>query len=63
MGDLNGHVGVDSNGQVSVLGDFGIGERNCEGERLLDFCVLNNLAKMNTFSKHKEHKWTWFRWS
>ena len=58
MGDLNGHVGVDRDGFKTVVGAFGIGDRNSEGVRLLDFYVLN------TYFKHKdEHKWTWYRWS
>ncbi|XP_076066023.1 uncharacterized protein LOC143039639 [Oratosquilla oratoria] len=54
MGDLNGHVGVDRDGYNNVVGGFAIGNRNREGERLLDFCVLNNLAIMNTYFKHKD---------
>ena len=64
MGELNGHVGVDRDGFNTVVGAFGIGDRNREGERLLDFCILNNLAIMNTYYKSKdEHKWTWYRWN
>ena len=43
---------------------FGIGDRNREGERVLNFCNQNSLSVMNTFYKHKEsHKWTWYRWN
>ena len=37
---------------------------NAEGKRILDFCVRNNLAVMNTDYQHKEaHKWTWYGWN
>ncbi|XP_076039291.1 uncharacterized protein LOC143024379 [Oratosquilla oratoria] len=55
MGDLNGHVGVDRDGYNNVVGAFGIGDRNREWERLLDFCVLNNLAIMNTKTSTSGH--------
>ena len=63
-GDFNGHIGCEREGVEHVIGAFSVGNKNREGERILDFCVLNNLAIMNTFYKHKEeHKWTWYRWS
>jgi exonuclease III len=62
MGDLNSHVGsakVDD-----VVGDFGIGMRNAEGDALVDFCIRNNLSIMNTFFKHQEsHQYTWYRYN
>ena len=64
VGDMNGHVGQDRTGVENVIGDFSIGNKNPEGERIIDFCVLNGLAIMNTYYKHKEsHKWTWYRWN
>lgn len=64
MGDMNGHVGQDREGLEGILGAFGIGDRNREGERIIDFCILNNLSIMNTFYKHKdEHKWSWYRYN
>ena len=64
MGDLNGHVGCDRTGLENVLGQHSIGERNREGENILDFCVQNQMSIMNTYYKHQEsHKWTWYRWN
>ena len=64
LGDMNAHVGSERLGLESIIGAFSIGQRNREGERLLNFCHLNNLSVMNTFYKHKEnHKWTWYRWN
>ena len=62
MGDLNGHVG---NTEIEdVVGHFGIGEKNMEGELIIDFCRRNNLTVMNTFFKHQEsHIYTWYRYN
>ena len=63
MGDWNGHVGVNREGYEGVLGAYGIGDRNDDGRRILDFCLINDLSVMNTFYMHREsHKWTWYRW-
>ena len=62
MGDLNGHVG--SRIVEGVIGNFGVVNRNEEGEMLIDFCVRNNLAVMNTYFKHEEsHHFTWYRYN
>ena len=37
LGDFNGHIGRRINGFESVHGGYGIGERNVEGRRLLEF--------------------------
>ena len=59
MGDMNGHIGVDRTGIENVLGAFSIGDRNREGENLIDFCVENQMYIMNTFYNHRESKkWT-----
>ncbi|XP_063884003.1 craniofacial development protein 2-like [Scylla paramamosain] len=64
MGDMNGHVGQNRDGVEHVIGEFSIGERNQEGERIIDYCVMNNMSIMNTYYKHQEsHKWTWYRWN
>ena len=48
-GDLNGHVGVNREGIERVHGGWGVGERNEEGERVVDFAVAFDLAICNTF--------------
>lgn len=64
MGDMNAHVGRRREGEERVLGVHGIGDRNLEGEHLVDFAMRNNLSIMNTFFEHRESmKWTWYRWS
>ena len=64
IGDLNGHVGQDRTGIENVIGAFSIGNRNREGENIVDFCVQNQMSIMNSFYKHRDsHKWTWYRWN
>ena len=63
LGDLNAHVGMERTGVREVLGAFGAGDRNGEGEVLIDFCLRNELSIMNTYYKHQDsHKWSWYRW-
>ena len=55
LGDLNAKVGNDSHKNwLLAAGKFGLRNRNNRGERLLQFCSMNNLAIVNTFYKHKE---------
>ena len=42
MGDLNAKVGEDNEGYENIIGSHGLDERNDNGERLVDFCELNN---------------------
>ena len=61
MGDLNAKVGKDNRGyeNITILGRHGVGERNYNGERLVDF-RLNNLVVTGTIFPHKLiHKQTW----
>lgn len=54
-GDFNGHVGRDSDG-FTCHGNHGYGDRNEEGERLLDFAELRRLFVCNTnFVKQDSH--------
>lgn len=63
IGDLNAQVGIDRSGYEEVMGPFGYGVRNTEGENVLDFCVRNNLLIKNTFFKKKDsHKITRYSW-
>ena len=40
--DLNGHIGKYANSFENVHGGCGYGDRNTEGERILEFAVANN---------------------
>ena len=60
MGDLNAKVGEDNEGYENIIGSHGVGARNDNGERLVDFCGLNNLVVTGTIFPHKLiHKQTW----
>jgi len=61
MGDLNAKIGLKEKTEHSTTtGQFGIGERNARGERLLQFTETNKLTIGNTlFKKGKERYWTW----
>ena len=61
MGDFNAKVGRDWRTWRGALGKQGYGEENARGERLLSFCLNNNLQIMNTvFQQRKANrKWTW----
>ena len=37
-----------------VVGNYGAGENNELGVKILQFCTINNLCIANTISKHKE---------
>ena len=54
LGDFNGHVGKWIEGFEGVHGGNGIGLRNDEGRRLLEFCDEKGLCVANTWFKKKE---------
>jgi hypothetical protein len=47
-GDMNGHVGAKSDGFEGVHGGMGYGNRNVEGEMLLEFADAKQLVIANT---------------
>ena len=58
MGDFNAKVGCNSYNKIT--GNFGLGERNERGERLLQFCEENNLVITNTLFEHPlRRRYTW----
>ena len=59
IGDFNAHVGTDSGSDV--IGKFCLDKKTNEnGERLIDFCAMNDLKIMNTyFRKKRIHQGTW----
>ena len=60
MGDLNAKVGEDNEGCESIMGKHGIGVRNENGDRLVEFCSLNNLVITGTIFPHRRiHRLTW----
>ena len=64
MGDLNGHVGQRTQGYEQVIEHHGIGQRNTEGDGILNFCNGNGMKIMNTYFQHGEtHEYTWYGWN
>ena len=58
MGDFNSRLGKLSDEERTLnvtnhIGIHAVGIRNCNGEHLLDFIVLNNLFACNTAFQHK----------
>lgn len=53
-GDLNGHVGTTSGGFEGVHGGYGYGERNQEGENILNFALAYDLMIANTFFRKRQ---------
>jgi len=59
-GDWNAKIGKTSVEWQDIIGNYGFGERNERGERLLQFAMENDLDVANTLFKHKDcRKWTW----
>ena len=52
-GDLNGHVGTTREGFEKVHGGFGYGNRNQEGEEILNFAIAYDLMLANTFFRKR----------
>ena len=60
IGDLNAKVGSNVEGYERVMGKHGVGTRNDNGEKLCDFCGMNDLVITGTIFPHKKiHKQTW----
>ena len=51
-GDLNAHVGVNADGFGMVHGGNGFGERNLEGEMMLEFVAPTTKMTKNGLSVH-----------
>ena len=60
MGDFNAKVGSDNLTYESTMGKHGMGERNDNGTRLVEFCSENGMVITGTIFQHKNiHKYTW----
>ena len=57
-GDFNGKVG--ENREEDTVGPYGVGVRNDNGERVVNFCKSHNLFATNTwFQQRKSAQHTW----
>ncbi|KAL0841626.1 hypothetical protein ABMA28_015281 [Loxostege sticticalis] len=60
IGDFNSKVGTRQEGEELILGCYSSGNRNNNGQRLVNFALEYNLKIMNSFyKKHNKRKWTW----
>ena len=60
IGDLNAKVGRDNEGIENIMGKEGLGSKNENGDRLIDFCVRQGIVIGGTIFPHKDiHKATW----
>ena len=58
--DFNGHVGGGKGDFRGRHGGYGVGGRNAEGVRLLEFCEEHDLSIVNTFfRKPEKHQYTY----
>ena len=48
MGDYNAKIGTEGTDAVGVLGKYGNGPRSERGDKLIDFCGVNELCIANT---------------
>ena len=58
MGDCNGKVG--GNREEDIVGPFGLGSRNKNGQYVVDFCTRHKLHVTNTWFQQKisaQHTW------
>ena len=55
-GDLNGHIGANREGFTEIMGPYGYGNKNREGETILEFCKNQNLRILNSFFKKDKNK-------
>ena len=55
-GDVNGHIGRDITGYDDVIGLYGYGDRNDEGEMVLTMCKNHRLKVLNTMFKKEREK-------
>ena len=59
-GDMNAKVGSSNHNRERVMGKHATGIMNSNGERLIEFCEMNNLVITGTVFPHKDiHKNTW----
>ena len=56
LGDFNGHVEKCAEGFEGVHEGNGVGKRNAEGRRLLEFCDEKELCVANTWFKKTDKR-------
>lgn len=60
IGDFNAKIGNRREGEENILGQYGYGNRNRRGEKLITWLWQNSLTVGNSiFKKKTKNKWTW----
>ena len=54
MEDLNAKVGNVKDSKI--VGNCGLGKQNERGQRLVEFCIENNMVIMNTWFEQPLHR-------
>ena len=54
LGDINGHVGMHTDGFDSIHVEYDNGERNLEGRMLLEFCLEKELCVSSIWIKKEK---------
>ncbi|KAF7706431.1 hypothetical protein HF521_019685, partial [Silurus meridionalis] len=58
--DFNGHVGKGNRGNKEVMGRYSFKERNVEGQMVVDFAKMMEMAVVNTyFKRNEDHRVTY----
>ena len=52
-GDYTGHVGTDRRHREDIIEAFSIGNKNKDGQTMIEFLVINGLSILNTFYQHQ----------
>lgn len=59
-GDYNAKIGIKMNDREEFMGNYGKGNRNINGEKMVDILTQNNLYLTNTHFNHPmRHRSTW----
>ncbi|XP_059045531.1 uncharacterized protein LOC131841264 [Achroia grisella] len=59
MGDFNAKIGAPKDQEYIIMKQYGYGERNERGQRLVDFALEQKLTIINTYFKKKPNRrWT-----
>ena len=58
--DFNGHVGEGNRGNENIMGRYGDKARHAEGQMVVDFATIMEMAVLNTyFKKREDHRVTY----
>jgi len=57
MGNFNSKIGKGKH--EDIVGNYGLGERNERGERLLEWAQANDIIGNTWFTQHPRRLWTW----